>query len=188
MAIVNAVPTEDALKYWPQFFGWLLGDPDTATVPGTSWNPQFSHFKVGEGGWEDPGTGATARTPAGDLRRLAAPLIQDIDIVVDSTRAAGDKRYPDPGGGYTGYYQKAFILTDFTFEAPGTIKMRCFLDFGEFNDDGAGNSPDIWEIGIFSDHPTEAGEKLLVAYGTFAKQVKNIGVQLENFVRVTFAA
>jgi hypothetical protein len=176
MPVIPGVVTEDARKYWPQFFGNLL----------SSWDPIFTHFKVGEGGWIDPGTGAEPRTPVDDLRRLTSPLIQDIDLIVDSTRAAIDQRYPHPGGGYVGYYQKALTGGDLVFETPSTIRVRCLLDFAEFNDDGAGNYPEIWEIGIFSEHPTEAGEKLMVAYGTFPMQVKDNTKQLENLVRITF--
>lgn len=176
MPVIPGVVTEDARKYWPQYFGTLL----------SGWSPEFTHFKVGEGGWIDPGTGAEARTPVDDLRRLTAPLIQDIDLIVDSTRAVIDQRYPHPGGGYVGYYQKALTGGDFLFEAPSTIRIRCLLDFAEFNDDGGGNNPEIWEIGIFSDHPTEVGEKLMVAYATFPMQVKDNSKQLENYVRITF--
>lgn len=137
MAVIPGVITEDARKYWPQFFGALLGDPSTTTIVGSTWNPVISHFKVGEGGWIDPGAGKVPRTPDPALRRLSAPLIQDIDAVVDPTRAALNQRYPADS---RATFEKALIAADFLFEAPTIVRVRCLLDFGEFNDDGNGTA------------------------------------------------
>lgn len=183
MAIVNAVLTEDARKYWPQLIGGLFIPTTPTDVGATEWDNRIKTFKVGEGGWVDPGTGKVPRTPDPALRRLSAPLIQDIDAIVDPTRAVIDQRYP---ANSLATFEKALIGADFTFEGTSTIVVSCLLDFGEFNDDGFANSPEIYEIGLFSDHPTEAGEKLMVAYGTFPVQIKSGGIQLENVVRIAF--
>lgn len=184
MAVIDAVITDEAIKYWPQIVGRVF-IPESVTDTGASeWDIRISSFKVGEGGWIDPGTGAVPRTPDSSLVRLLIPLIQDIDAIVDPTRAFADQRYPTES---QVSFTKSLGDGDFLFEAPGTIRARCFLDFADFNDDGFGNDPEIWEIGLFSDHPTESGEKLMVAYGTFQKQTKNGGTTLENFVRITFA-
>lgn len=188
MAIVVAKLTEDALKYWPQLFGGLMGDPSTTTVPGvppTSWDPRIKFFKVGEGGWMDPGSGRVRRTPVKDLRRLSSPLIQDLDCVVDATRALIDQRYASDE---RATFKKDLTAGDFSFTAPSTIEIQCLLDFAEFNDDGDGNDPEIWEIGIFMDHPEvgslDPDEGLMIAYGTVDEQIKNAGKQILNVVRI----
>lgn len=189
MAIVTAVITKDAREFWAKLFGGLLGDPSTTTNPAT---PEYDHrikfFKIGEGGFVDPGTGEVPRVPDGALRRLSTPLIQDIDAVVDATRPVLDQRYALD---QRGKFQKTLSPSDFTFESPSTLRVRCFLDFGEFNNDGFGNSPRMWEIGLFADHPTETGlavdEGLMVAYGTFPLEVKTGAIQIENIVRIVLA-
>lgn len=184
MAIILAKVTVDARLYWPQFFGGLMGAPSTSTTPGSSWNPIIRSFKVGEGGWIDPGGGRIRRDPPEDNLRRLDNSIQDIDCVVDPTRPSLSQRYPNPQDRAS--YEKTLTLADFLGEAPTTLRVRCFLDFGEFNDDGFGNPPDIWEIGLFSDHPTIIDQKLMVAYGTVPKQTKNGSKQLENLVRIVF--
>lgn len=172
--------TEDALMYWPKFLGDLISP---------SWlggGPVFTHFKVGEGGWTDPGTGAIPRTPPeSDLRYASGPDVglQDIDALVDPFRAAADQRYPtDSRASFT----KALIPSDFSFVAPNILRVRLFLDFGEFNDDGFGNSPEIWEAAVFSPHPTVSGKLLMVGYTTFPKVTKDAGRQLENAIDFPF--
>jgi hypothetical protein len=190
MAIIPAVVTDDARKYWPQFLGGILGTPGSTTVPGTpptTWDPRFKFFKVGEGGWVDPGGGKVRRTPVSTLRRLSAPLIQDIDAAVDPTRAAPDQRYLSSE---RVTFKKDLVFSDVSFIAPSTIQIECLLDFSEFNDDGFGNSPEMYEIGIFSDHPEEGGlasdQGLMVAYGTFPVEVKDVTKQILNLVRIIF--
>lgn len=182
MAVVPGVVTADARLYLPQLLGGIY-QPGTTTVAGSIWNPTLTHFKVGEGGWIDPGSGKVPRTPDPALRRLSAPLIQDLDAIVDATRAPIDQRYAVDE---RATFEKALTSGDFLFEGPTTIRVRCLLDFAEFNDDGFGNDPEIYEIGVFCDHPVEAGEKLMVAYGTFPVQTKDNSKQLENLIRITF--
>jgi hypothetical protein len=188
MAVVPAVLTEDARKYWVKFFGGLEGVPGAPTVPGgppTAWDPRIKFFKVGEGGWIDPGTGRVRRDPDATLRRLSSPFIQDIDAVVDAGRSTA--RY---GTQERATFYKSLTVSDISFIAPYTIEVRCLLDFAEFNDDGYGNAPEIWEIGIFGDHPEQAGliggQGLMVAYGTFSKETKDNSKQVLNIVRFTF--
>jgi hypothetical protein len=188
MAYIPGVVTEDARKYWPQFFGSLLGVPGTPSVPGTpptTYDPRIKFFKVGEGGWVDPGGGREARTPDATLRRLSAPLIQDVDAAVDLTRGvqryAADERYT---------FAKTLTVSDFAFVAPTILEVSCLLDFGEANDDGYGSAPEFWEIALFADHPEESGlavdQGLMVAYGTFPVEIKNSTKQILNVVRLVF--
>jgi hypothetical protein len=183
MAFIPAKVTEDARKYWPQFFGGLLGAPGATTVVGVTWNGLIKTFKIGEGGWIDPGSGRVRRDPPEDNLRRLDNNIQDIDAIVDPTRLLINQRYPAVD---RASYEKALVPADFTYEAPTTLRVRCFLDFAEFNDDGFGNDPNLWEIGLFSDHPTVSGQKLMVAYGTFPVEIKNVTKQLENIVRIVF--
>lgn len=200
MAIILATVTEDARKYWPQFFGGLLGISDNGTVndpPGPpTWDPRLLSFKVGEGGWVDPGGGPVPRAPDPTLRVLVAPPndVQDLDAIVDPTRPLISQRYNTLPTPTTATFEKAFVPADLTYPATNTIQARCFLDFGDFNDDGFGNSPEIWEIAIFSDHPafarvaigTPGAKRLMVAYGTVPKEIKDATKQIQHFVRVVF--
>lgn len=186
MTVVAAVVTDEAKKYWPQFFGGLTG----------VWSPLITSFKIGRGGWINPGTGKVPRTPDSSLTNL--------DIILDYSRSSGTRRYisPAPGAlaGNIMFLEKSLSLVNFTWEAPRTLKIQCLLDFPDFNDiQGvpstppgggvlvpAGVNPDLYEIGAFSAHPSGSGE-LMVLYGTFAVETKNIGIQLDNELRMTFA-
>lgn len=188
MAVIPAEITDDARKYLCQFLGGIYGVPGVPTVQGdppTVWDPRIKFFKVGEGGWVDPGSGAVRRTPDSSIRRLSSPLIQDLDSVVDSTRALANQRYTTQT---RNTFKKDLTVSDIQFIAPSTIEIECLLDFTEFNDDGFGNSPEIWEIGIFCDHPVESGlasdEGLMLAYGTFPMELKTSVKQILNIVRI----
>lgn len=170
MAVIPGVVTDDARQFWPQMFGGLV----TYKL--------VSAFKVGEGGWINPGSGREPRTPATGLRRLDNGL-QDIDAIVDATRAAVDQRY---AATERAYFQKSLTSSDFSFISPSKLEVRCYLDRGEFNDDGYGNPPEIWEIGVFSEHPTVSGQLLMLGYGTFPQQIKTSGISLLNILRFVF--
>ena len=200
MPIIPGVPTADGRKFFSQFHAGLCGIPASTTIvtPGPTtvqWNPLYTYFKVGEGGWINPGSGKVPRTPDATLRRFAPdPLIQDLDAIVDAYR--GTPRYNGNTADPTysrGVFQKALVPGDVTFESPTTARIRCLLDFSDFNEDspGSGRNPEIWEIGIFTDHPqivtpAPAGQLLMIGYGTFPMQTKNSGIQIENIVRITF--
>lgn len=159
MPTIIATPTAKALEFLPKMWGGL----DTFKA--------IDEFRVGEGGWISSGGGQVPRTPDASL--------MDLDALVNPGRYPSDS---------LGTFTKALVSpADFGFVAPGILEVTCFLDFGEFNDDGNGNDPSIYEIGLFSDNPAGAG-KIMVAYGTFAEQQKNAGVQLTNTVRVLFAS
>lgn len=158
MAVVPAVVTNVARFNWPRMFGSLQTFASIA------------YFKVGQGGWVNPGTGAVPRTPD--------PSLTDLDIIVNPSRYAGSLPV-----GATGWFQKTLTGAAFAFEAPTTLVITCLLDFGDYNADPISNPtayPNIWEIGAYDQNG------VMVAYGTFAAQTKNSSKQLENVIRITF--
>ena len=157
MAEILGEVTDLGRELFPKMLGGLL---PMQTV---------SYFKVGEGGWIDPGSGKVRRTPSA--------AFTDLDAVLDVSRPLIDKRYPADS---LATFQKLFVGGDLTFVAPTTLRCRCFLDFGEFNNDGFGNSPEIWEVGIFDTDDNMLG------YGTVVLQLKDITKQVENFFRFVF--
>lgn len=170
MAVINGIVTTSAREAWPKMFGGLL--PFS----------QIAYFRIGEGGWQDLGGGRERRTPS--------TAYTNLDLVLDPARALMDQRYS--GAESFGYYQKALVGSDFVFESPTILKIRCFLDYGEYNTKGAagaslvynvgglGVAPELWELGVFD------SANNMVAYGTFPKQTKDGTKQLENVVRIAF--
>lgn len=129
----------------------------------------ITSFKVGEGGWEDVAAGRVPRDPTDPgPSNNRGPTLTDLDSIVNP----GD--YPTETGDFT----KALGPGDFAFTGNTTLEATCFLDFGEFNDDGWGNFPEIYEIGLFN----SAGE--MVAYGTCPRVEKNPGVSRTFTVKV----
>lgn len=111
-------------------------------------------FKVGLGGW----------TPIG-APRTPDPSLTDLDIVIDQTRPLVDKRYPlitaPP-------YNITFTKGAGAMSVSGNIlTVPCQLLNVEYNDDGTGNPPVIWEIGLFDN------SGLMLVYGTFSGITKD---------------
>jgi hypothetical protein len=171
MALVNAVITDKAREVAPKMYGGIL-----PFAPA-------SYFRVGEGGWIDPGGGRIRRDPPDRT-------FTDLDLILDLGRAGPQKRYNVAEN--FGYFQKALTPLDFVFEGPSTLRIRCFLDFGEYNIKNAPGatlvydvggpyaSPEIWELGIYDTSNN------LLAYGTFPKQTKDGTKQIENVVRMVW--
>jgi hypothetical protein len=157
---IQAIIPNAAIDAVLQNFGGLGGPPAIL----------IDSFKVGEGGYEITASGNVPRDPTEPgATGTRGPFLTDLD----ATQNPAD--YP----GATGTFQKALAPGDFAYDAgTRTLSVTCLLDFGEFNDDGFGNPPEIYEIGLF------AGT-LLVAYGTMTQQVKTPGVQIPNIVRIT---
>ena len=170
MSLVNAVVTDKAREEWPKQFGGLV--PFQA----------ISYFRVSEGGWENPG--------AGRQRRIPDKSFLNMDLVLDPARPIISRRYF--GFESFGYFQKALTPGDFVYEGPTTLKVRCLLDFNDYNTKnavgttliynvgGLGVSPEVWELGLFD------ANNSMVAYGTFPKEIKNVSKQIENSVRIVF--
>ena len=77
-------------------------------------------------------------------------------------------------------FEKNLTTADVTFLAPSTIEFRCKLDPTEANDDGTGNSPEFFEVGLFDDNNN------LIVYATFDAQTKVATKALITFIQVPF--
>lgn len=141
----------------------------------------ITSFKVGEGGWIDPGTGRVPRTPDPDLT--------DLDIIMDLARLPADKRYNV--GEELGYFSKALVPGDFSSPGVGVLRVSCKLLLAEYNLKTDGTlvyvtgappaSPVIWEIGLF-----DAGGDMIL-YGTMTSETKTGLIQIENVCRLVLA-
>jgi len=119
-------------------------------------------FKFGEGGWTDPGSGKEPLPPDPTLLDVTAGVVPFLD--------------PDDF-----IFQKAFVpAADFTFVASTRAQLRCFVDTGEANDDGHGNPPEFFELGIF-----DAAGNMLV-YSTYPLEVKTPSKALEHIIFIDF--
>lgn len=154
MAIIQAVVTDEAKEALVKLWGGLVAF--TLTI---------DEFQVGEGGWET--------TPAGTFPRTPDPSLTKLDADENPSRYPADSRAT---------YAKLLVIPgDMTFVTPSTLEVACSLLALEFTDDGFFNAPEIWEIGLFSDKP--GGGRMMVAYGTFPKEIKN-PVPLDNVVKI----
>lgn len=169
MAVIPALVTPQARDEWPKMFGGIVDFK------------KIAKFRIGEGGWiYNP-------LPAAREPRIPDQTLTNLDIIQDPSRLPINKRYDV--GENLGYFEKNLIITDFSFE-PRTLKVSCFLLNTEYNAKNAGTliydvggpytSPELWEIGLFDEN------NLMVAYGTFPKQIKTGANFLENVVRITF--
>jgi hypothetical protein len=116
-------------------------------------------FKFGEGGYIQTPTSRVPKDPQDGITLL--------DVEAAST----------PG---LFYITKNFVVTDLIFIAPSTMQCRCRLIQTEGNDNGFGDPPRFFELGIFDQLDN------LMAYATFAEQTKTASKILTNFVQVVF--
>ena len=181
---IDAVMTNAGRFAWSRMSVGTVGYtvPDDAP-PTAGWTPYFTHFRIGEGGWEDLGAGPQPRVPSPALVYESGPDLglTDLDAAVDAFRV-GPPRY---AANSRFVFEKAFVPADITFEGY-TVRLRCRLELPEANNDGFGNSPEFWEIGIYSQDPTNPARRVCVAYATMPKEIKNGLKVLENIVRVRF--
>jgi hypothetical protein len=121
----------------------------------------FKYYKIGEGGYQlGPGGSKQPKTPDPSL----------IDIEADSV-----------SGLFA--YDKDLTATDLSIEVDGSItyaKLRCFLDYSEANDDGFGDPPEFFEIGIFD--PND----VMLIYATFPGETKNASKTLNHIIKANF--
>lgn len=115
-----------------------------------------AYFRMGVGGYVELGGGRSPKAPD--------PALHDIESVTSSLY----------------YFEKQFGATDLVFVSPSIMQVRCKLDGIESNDDGSGNEPKFFELGIFDD------QGVLVAYTTFPEQTKASNKILTNYVQCYF--
>lgn len=84
---------------------------------------------------------------------------------------------------YISVYSKSLSAGNFSYSATPTptLLVTCTLTALEYNDDGTGANPEIWEIGLFNSSDE------MVVYGTFDKQVKNGAYSITNVVKISLA-
>jgi len=120
-------------------------------------------FKYGEGGFIDTGGGRIPKDPSEGL------TYTDVEAA------------SDPG---LFSFEKVLVPADFTFiqisASQNIMQVRCRLVELDANDNGFGDSPRFFEVGIFDD------EDNLLSYITFSEQTKTASKILTNFVQVQF--
>lgn len=114
------------------------------------------YFKIGMGGYTIIGDSKFPKDPD--------PALTDIESVTDPEY----------------YFTKELTALDITFIAPSTIQVRCSLVPVEANDDGSGNSPRFFELGVFDEN------NVMICYATFGEQSKSANKVLTNFLQVYF--
>jgi len=117
-------------------------------------------FAYGEGGCETNPAGG--RSP-----KLPDPSLTDLEAKVLSA--------PD-----NYFFEKIIGAADVTFVMPSTIEFRCKLNPTDANDDGYGNPPKFFELGLYDDFGN------MIAYTTFDEQTKTETKSLITYVQVVF--
>ena len=178
--VIRAVWTVDARKYLPRLHA--VGGVGTT-------HQVIDLFKMGGGGFVDPGGGPIPRDPEDNLRLVSDPYQQDLDMIVDPERPLGQQRYTGLSLDLTTPLEGALAAPDFAAQDPSSLRVKVFLDFAEGN---GGGTAEYWEIGLFmTQHPddtirTGPGSSLMVAYGTMPKVTKTAASQYEAFVLLTY--
>ena len=116
------------------------------------------YFKIGEGG-NTAGVPDTPDQTKTDIEATA--LVGAASDIADEV-----------------YFKKLFVAADGNVTDPddGTLLVTCTVASGEANDDGLGNNPIFYEIGIFDPDDT------MLCYGTFDGEEKVSGRTLEKVV------
>jgi hypothetical protein len=121
----------------------------------------FKYFKIGEGGFIlGPGGSKQPKTPD--------PSLTDLESASNPTLFT---------------FQKDFVAGDLSVVIDSSIyyaNVRAFLDYSEANDDGFGNYPEFFEIGLF-----DANDVMLV-YATIPGETKNSSKTLNHYLNINF--
>jgi hypothetical protein len=145
MATIIGVITDGVREGWSKYHATAATGFSDKIFGGT--------FKIGEGGWVD----VPPKVP-----KSPDPSLTDLDCVINPGSYPVDSRYV--------FGPKAFH--SITWVSPSVIRLECLLDFTEANDDGFGNPPEFWELGVYD----SAGN--MVAYFTFPVEIKTVLNQL----------
>jgi hypothetical protein len=118
----------------------------------------LASFKVGEGGWVNTLAGKTRRDPT-DPGPAAnrGPTLTTLDVLANPADYPADSQAT---------FSKALVPGDVVISGNTTLTVTCALTALEFNDDGFGNNPEIYEVGVF-----DSGG-VMILYGTCPVVVK----------------
>jgi hypothetical protein len=119
-------------------------------------------FRIGEGGWTNPGSGKEPIPPNVALTALSAP------------------GYP---AGSQFIFSKNLLVANLTFTSPTRVEISCVVSSSEANDDGGGNPPEFFELGIFDGL---MGAGTMLAYSTFPIEIKTSSKALQHVIFVDF--
>jgi len=117
----------------------------------------LKYFKIGEGGWISDGVSKIPKNPNPSLT----------DIEADGT----------PGNTYV---QKDLTADKVQFILPSTAQVECTLEMTEGNDNGYGEAPQYFEIGLFDEQDN------MIVYATFPGETKNDVKILRHFLLCVF--
>jgi hypothetical protein len=148
--VVSAVVT----NAWRAKLAQIYADAASFSLPAS--------FKIGEGGWTNPGGGKEPIPPS---------------VTLTDVTAAG---YPS-GSQYV--FAKNLAGGDLTFTSPSRLQIRCFVAATDANDDGFGAAPEFFELAVF-DGPLGTGTMLV--YSTFPIEIKTDSKSLEHLIYVDF--
>lgn len=118
-------------------------------------------FKIGEGGFV---TTAGGRLPNDPLSREG-----ENDIEANITN-----------GLY--FFEKAFTPTDISINPDGSIRFDVVVEYAEANDNGTGDDPTFFEIGLFDQDDN------MIVYATFPEETKNLSKRLIHHTDLYFEA
>lgn len=132
----------------------LAGRNYFANVLGGKISPLSSgltYFQVGNGGFTIVGGNKVPKEPDENIVALEGPFI----------------------------FQKNFDVLDLSVSTR-FLQVNAIVLEGEANDDGTGNSPELFEIGLFSD------TNVLVVYGTFPGLIKTSAFRVTFKFKISF--
>jgi len=120
---------------------------------------ELDFFQIGEGGFVETINGRVPKNPDPSRTELEA------------TGVAGDF-----------LFEKAFTASDLQFIASPSprVQVTAFVGLAEANDDGLGDSPRFFEIGLFDQ------DRNLLVYGTFPEETKSPDKTLNHIITIVF--
>lgn len=133
-------------------------------APQTLTSMKLSYFKIGEGGE----SGGSPVTP--DPSRI------DIEAQYDQAIYTNPPDAPAP---HDSFFKKSFSASDVSASA-NILTIICLLSSSEGNNDGQGNSPSYYEVGVFDEDDD------MIAYSTFNEDVKTSDKAIQKTITITF--
>lgn len=117
-------------------------------------------YKIGEGGFINTAGG---RLPNDPLSREG-----ENDIEAD-----GVSLY---------FFEKSFAPADISINVDGSIRFDVSVEYAEANDNGSGDDPTFFEVGLFDQDDN------MIVYATFPEETKNISKRLIHHMDLYFEA